>query len=397
VLSGNLENQTLGNFTIAVYEDAVCGNVQTDDGALFQIRTSPSGEPEVREYQAPPNITCGNAEAPPGRARVQTSTPLRERSILLDAGTPNAEPSILTESEPRVSAGHDLLAKASLYVRSHSSRSSEPIATEEAQLDVLVVYTPAARSNEGGTSAMNALIDLAEYETNQGYQNSYVPATLEVVARQEINYTETNAFDDRDALLAGEDGLGSVHTLRNNVDADMVVMITHWEDTGIAGIAAAIPDDLDELFDFEDKAFCLLDHREATGGGAVGYVFGHETAHLMGCAHPTSGVELFYYSHGINTGFTRTIVTNPPGPSVSNHYSDGGSSNRNADSLAVAVFAARNWRGDDEGFISPDPEVALIENGEIVFALDADGNFYLNGQLSQNAFLGACRETHLHP
>ena len=48
-------------------------------------------------------------------------------------------------------------------------------------IEVLVVYTGAARGAAGGTTAMNTLINLAVSETNTGYGNSGVVQRIRLV------------------------------------------------------------------------------------------------------------------------------------------------------------------------------------------------------------------------
>ena len=60
--------------------------------------------------------------------------------------------------------------------------------------DVMVVYTPAARAGAGGTTAMNALINLAVAETNTAYLRSGVFPRLRLVHTEEVAYTESGNF-----------------------------------------------------------------------------------------------------------------------------------------------------------------------------------------------------------
>ena len=57
-------------------------------------------------------------------------------------------------------------------------------------IDVMVVYTPLAKHREGGSAAIEALIDLFVAETNQAYVNSGVTHRIKLVLREEVDYTE---------------------------------------------------------------------------------------------------------------------------------------------------------------------------------------------------------------
>jgi len=78
--------------------------------------------------------------------------------------------------------------------------SPAPVDGAGSIIDVLVVYTPAAREAVGGTAAMNARIDLAITETNQGYANSGVHQRMHLVYRSEIDYDSNTGDPFFDAL-----------------------------------------------------------------------------------------------------------------------------------------------------------------------------------------------------
>ncbi len=67
-------------------------------------------------------------------------------------------------------------------------------------IDVLVVYTPAARAATGSTSAMLSLINTAVAETNTGYANSGVIQRLRLAAAVEVSYVESGISTDLDRV-----------------------------------------------------------------------------------------------------------------------------------------------------------------------------------------------------
>lgn len=148
------------------------------------------------------------------------------------------------------------------------------------RIDVMVVYTPQARAGQGGTAAMEALIDLAVLETNQAYQNSQIVQRLQLVHRAELpGYVEAgNWGTDLGRLYNPTDGeLDYVHAWRAQCGADVVVLI---EDAngGACGVAFLMGT-LDP--GFATTAFALVSRTCATGF----YSFGHELGHVMGLAH----------------------------------------------------------------------------------------------------------------
>ena len=106
-----------------------------------------------------------------------------------------------------------------------------------AVIDVLVVYTPAAKNAEGGTTNMNDLITLAVAETNASYGNSGVAPRLNLVHAEEIAYTESGSYSlDLDRLRGTSDGyMDGVHALRDAYRADVVVLLD--DDPQICGVA----------------------------------------------------------------------------------------------------------------------------------------------------------------
>jgi peptidyl-Asp metalloendopeptidase len=161
-------------------------------------------------------------------------------------------------------------------------------------LDVMVVYTPAARAAAGGTTAMNALINLAAAETNTAYARSGVFPRIRIVHGEEVAYTESGNFStDLGRLTNPSDGfMDNVHALRNAYGADLVALIV--EGTSLCGIAWLMTTQSNA---FEAFAFSVAARICATGN----YTFGHELGHNMGLQHdradaPADGV--FPFSHG---------------------------------------------------------------------------------------------------
>ena len=136
------------------------------------------------------------------------------------------------------------------------------------EIDVAVVYTPAAREAAGGVAAIEAEIDLLVAETNQAYETSRVDHRVTLVDASEVPYVESgDSTLDLSRLLDPSDGhMDEVHSLRDEVGADLVHLIV-GETDDICGRA------------YRPGVFGL----SLQGCGA--FTFAHELGHNMGLRH----------------------------------------------------------------------------------------------------------------
>lgn len=160
-------------------------------------------------------------------------------------------------------------------------------------VDVLVVYTPAAKARYGGTNGIEALINLAVEETNQAYQNSQVSVRLRLVHTAEVSYTESgNMNTDLNNITGRIDGkMDEVHSLRDTYGADLVSLFE--ESTDYCGLSWQMAS-LNPAY--ATYAFSVIYTQCATGY----YSFGHELGHTMGSGHDhaNGGGALYPYSYG---------------------------------------------------------------------------------------------------
>jgi len=165
-------------------------------------------------------------------------------------------------------------------------------------VDVMVVWTPSARSAAGGTSAIQSLINTAVAETNQSYSNSSVNFTINLVHSYEVSYSESGNFStDLSRLRSKTDGyMDNVHTNRDTYCADHVVLIVNsTQYCGIAYLMSSVSTS------FESSAFSVVARTCATGY----YSFGHELGHNMGARHDwyvDSSTSPYVYNHGYVNG-----------------------------------------------------------------------------------------------
>jgi len=242
-LSGELYSQVI----LVVGDGALVGNVTTPD-ALFQVRYAGNGVHAVTEID--PSVFP--SELPP------VAAPVGDKSTV---------PSILL--------GED----------------------DQPSIDLLVVYTPQARTSVGGSRRMRELIQLAVAETNQSYENSHLDQRLNLVHYEEVAYEEAGFPLALSNLTHPTDGvMDNVHTLRDAYAADEVVLLI--EDYTACGLAWLMTE---VSTDFEIYAFAVVNEACAAGN----YSFGHELGHNMGAQHDwyqyllSSGIPpAFPYSFG---------------------------------------------------------------------------------------------------
>ena len=165
-------------------------------------------------------------------------------------------------------------------------------------IDLLVVYTPEARVQEGGTSAMESLIDLAESETNAAYANSGVTHVVDVVAKQEISFSESGLGFSGMLSSAQNGSITGLHDLRDTHGADLVVVLVKG-DGSLCGLGY--------LMQTVSSSFAPFGYSVTATSCATGnYTFGHEIGHNMAARHDrandnTDGAP-FNYNHGyVNT------------------------------------------------------------------------------------------------
>ncbi|MBI3161353.1 MAG: S-layer homology domain-containing protein [Chloroflexi bacterium] len=161
-------------------------------------------------------------------------------------------------------------------------------------IDVMILYTPAARAAEGGTAAMDARVDLAITETNSSYTSSGVVPTMSLVYKGEISYVESgDEGTDLDRLTATSDGfIDTVHTLRDTYGADLVQLIVETgSGCGIAWFMSTVD------ASFASGGFSVVIRDCMTGN----YSSGHEFGHNQSATHDTyvdTGTSPYPYIHG---------------------------------------------------------------------------------------------------
>lgn len=164
-------------------------------------------------------------------------------------------------------------------------------------VDIMILYTPAARQAQGGRQAIEALIDLAVEETNQAFFNSKIDSRLRLVQTAEVSYVESGSLslDIGRLRIPGDGHMDGVPPARDNHGADLVSLIVErGNGCGIAYVMSR------ESASFEAYAFSVV-QRQCVAGY---YSLSHELAHNMGSEHnrdsqPPPGYGVSPYSYGL--------------------------------------------------------------------------------------------------
>ena len=179
--------------------------------------------------------------------------------------------------------------------------------------DVLVAYSPQARSSNGGTNGILSLINLAVLETNQAYNSSNVAHDLRLVHTLETAQDESSDMGEVLGRVrsTGDGWYDEVHPARDLYGADFVAMITGGgQYCGIAYLMTNVSTG------FASSAFSVTLDSCATGY----YSFGHELGHNMGCHHDrdNAGNAAYAYSYGFRTSNNqyRTVLSYSPGSRI---------------------------------------------------------------------------------
>ena len=233
-LSGRVAGKGVGFVTLVVHDEAVAGAIWTPE-AEYELHYLGSGVHALRTVSSAQPFEC--------------------------AGGPPSELSADSAGQERVDRVDD-----------------------GSVVDILVVWTPAAKERAGGESQILSKIELHIASTNDAFERSGALVSLNLVGAEEVDYagavTEDGYADlwlDLRRLADPDDGyMDGVHDRRDALGADLVYK------EGVTGGIAQV-----------GGAFAL---------GAGAYAFRHEVGHNFEIGHER--YELRSYRHAYAYGFT---------------------------------------------------------------------------------------------
>ncbi|HXG90170.1 MAG TPA: M12 family metallo-peptidase [Vicinamibacterales bacterium] len=241
-------------------------------------------------------------------------------------------------------------------------------ADDAGTIDVLILYTPNARSARGGASQMQAIASQIISDSNTAFTNSGLGTRMRLAGTSEFALTEAAGMtSDLSALSSSV----TAQSLRNAARADLVQLLVNSPDTSACGFAYI----LRSLGSPDFPAYSVADVE-----CVAQYTPTHELGHNMGSDHaPEDGASggLFSYSYGFKDaarGF-RTVmayacengcgrVLNWSNPSVAqNGEPTGTATQNNALSLGNAAFTVANFRQAATGSPTPPGSVPSAPTG----------------------------------
>jgi hypothetical protein len=234
--------------------------------------------------------------------RIQETDPARTLE-----GCPHLEP-----DEAIFGAPEDTSASAA--VESASDIAAPTVDADATTIiDLMVVYTPKARANAGGTDGIEAKIANAIAAANLAYSRSGVDMQLNPVHVAEVSYTESgDMFTTLADLRGAYDGkMDFVHDWRDTYGADQVAMIS--ADSNYCGLGYTMTSSFVNSF-FSSYAFAVV-HDDSRYACLSNHSFAHELGHNQGSQHniedgSSGGAYAYSYGHRIcaSSGF-RTVMS----------------------------------------------------------------------------------------
>jgi len=181
------------------------------------------------------------------------------------------------------------IAGTTVAASAESRADAVPAGDDARTIDVLMLYTPNARSQRGGTAQIEALISQIMSDTNTAFGRSGIAARVRLVGAAQFPLLEAPLMrTDLETLRYSAE----VRVARDSVRADLVQLLVASPDVSACGYGYL----LDSLNNTNFDAYSVADI-----ACAAQYTPTHEMAHSMGSHHaPEDGAfgGLFPYSYG---------------------------------------------------------------------------------------------------
>lgn len=217
---------------------------------------------------------------------------------------PAGDGAVVIRERPRAEAGPELPAR--LPPDADGPASLPVVAAADghhSSADVLVLYTAAARLQQGGD--IRAVLANAVAVTNAAFQRSGVDASLVTADLQEVAFGELaeGIVADLTALSAGGAHFASVDALRRTAGADLVALVVGRASPSAGCGVAYLGPSPSAIFSVTEAA-CLTPGQ---------WSFTHEIGHNFGADHAPGDpiVSPVEYARGFRDAAVRTLMAYP--------------------------------------------------------------------------------------
>jgi len=195
VLTGRIDGEPLSSVSLAIENDVVVANINPGGKTRYGISYKGSGVHAIQEFSA--------EDVDDEESCLAMAPPMQE----INAEDVSAEPV-------------------------QNGVATTPV------IDMLVAYTPSAKTALGGEAAVKALIQTGIADTNKSFVDSGVNLSVRLVGVMAVKQNETSDWSGNLSSLSGKsDGLwDEVHAERARLGADQVSMVAVYPGSSVAGI-----------------------------------------------------------------------------------------------------------------------------------------------------------------
>lgn len=290
--------EEIGGYALFVMTEGghISGKVHSPNFGLYEIAAvSPGGVSVIRMLDEPAMPGCGNTRA---------------QEVADAVANPAAGPLQFDMPAPDAKGRRGVVAPPPAELEASAAERGGTFIFA----DVLVAYTPAVRTSAGGVANINSILTAAVADTNVAYANSDVDLRIRSAGFVETPYTEhpTDMGIDLDRLRATGDGnMDELHTLRNQVGADLISLIVNVSNNacGIGYLMTSVNNSFASSAVSVTARTCISN-----------LTFHHELGHNMGLSHDraNAGGSSWPYAYGYRTPNNqfRTVMAYAPGTRV---------------------------------------------------------------------------------